>query len=37
VRRHPRIGKASELVFYAFLGFGLIRFVVFGVLQERFP
>ena len=37
VRRHPRIGKGYELVFWAFLGFGMIRFVVFGVLQERFP
>ena len=37
VRRSPRMGKGYELVFFAFLGFGLVRFGTFLVLAERFP
>lgn len=37
VRRSPRAGKVYELVFWSFLGFGLIRLGVFLVLAERFP
>ena len=37
VRRSKRAGKVYELVFWSFLGFGLIRFATFLLLRERFP
>lgn len=37
LRRSGRTGRALELAFWAFLGFGVIRFGVFLALAERFP
>jgi hypothetical protein len=36
-RASARAAKAYQLVFFAFLGFGLVRFGVFLALGERFP
>lgn len=37
VRHSKRAGKIYELIFWSFLGFGLIRFAVFLALGEKFP
>jgi hypothetical protein len=37
LRGSPRMGKGYELAFFAFLGFGMVRFGVFLALAERFP
>lgn len=37
VRQSKRAGKIYELIFWSFLGFGLIRFAVFLTLGEKFP
>lgn len=37
VRNTPKVARFYELIFWSFLGFGLIRLAVFLVLQERFP
>lgn len=37
LRRSTRAAKLYELIFFAFLGFGVIRLGVFMVLDQRFP
>ncbi len=37
LRRSTRAAKIYELIFFAFLGFGVIRLGVFMVLEQRFP
>lgn len=37
LRRSTRAAKIYELIFFAFLGFGVIRLGVFMVIDQRFP